>query len=177
MQRGHPVSLRSKLALLRLRGRKPDGPPPPSTRAIAAASAESPGGKPVINYQTVNDYLNGDKDNPTAAQIMGLARALKCPPAYLLPAYNDLTALTVFDRYPETREALRLVHDLGEAGASELLEAARLIRSRHGKDDLSVPEVPLLEESNEPPRPGRPRRRRLSFDEAAQRAVSDLEGP
>ncbi|WP_274558151.1 helix-turn-helix domain-containing protein [Streptomyces spiramyceticus] len=135
------------------------------------------GGKPAINYQSVNDYLNGDKDNPTASQIIALARAFDCPPAYLLPGYNDLTALTVLDKHPETREALRLVHDLGSVGAAELLEAAREIRLRYGKDDLEVPAVPRLEESDEPPRPGRPRRRRLSFTEAAQRAVSDLEGP
>ena len=128
-----------------------------------------------MTHQVINELLNGDKSNPTVAQLAGLARALDSPVAYLLPGYNGLTSLSVYEEHQDAREALRLVHDLGEDGVAELLEAAREIRRRHGHSDLTVPEVPdPLPTAAEPPRPGR--RRRLSFTEAAERAVSDLEG-
>ncbi|MEU2558474.1 hypothetical protein ABZ626_03865 [Streptomyces longispororuber] len=123
----------------------------------------------------MNDLLNGVKDNPTITQLGGLGRAFECPVAYLLPGYDDLTSLQVYEDRRDAREALRLIHDLGEAGAAELLKAAREIRLQHGHSDLNVSEVPdPLPLATEPPRPGR--RRRLSFSEAAERAVSDLEG-
>ncbi|MGW6238412.1 hypothetical protein [Streptomyces sp. NPDC055094] len=168
------VPLASKLALLLRRKVEADGKTP-STRAIAAATAEGPGEKPAMTHQVVNDLLNGVKTNPSISQLRGLARAFDCPVAYLLPSYNGLTSLSVYEKQQDAREALRLVHDLGEAGVAELLEAAREIRLRHGHSDLIVPEVPEpLPPVAEPRRPGR--RRRLSFTEAAERAVSDLEG-
>lgn len=171
---GPDIPLSSKLAVLVSRKRRADGKTP-STRDIAAATAESPGGKPAMTHQVVNELLNGVKSNPTSAQLGGLARALNSPVAYLLPGYNGLTSLSVYEEYQDAREALRLIHDLGDTGAAELLEAAREIRLRHGHSDLAVPEVPEpLPPAPEPPRPGR--RRRLSFAEAAERAVSDLEG-
>ncbi|MEU8968997.1 hypothetical protein AB0D11_06915 [Streptomyces monashensis] len=174
MPPGPDTPLANKLAVLLGRKRGADGKTP-STRAIAAATAETPGGKPAMTHQVVNDLLNGIKANPQVSQLLGLARAFDCPVAYLLPGYNGLTSLTVYEQQQDAREALRLVHDLGQAGAAELLEAAREIRSRHGRADLTVPEVPEpLPPAAEPPRPGR--RRRLSFTEAAERAVSDLEG-
>ncbi|MFI6050422.1 hypothetical protein ACIBCO_10055 [Streptomyces violascens] len=173
MSPGLDVPLSSKLALLIRRMRDRDGKAP-STRSIAAATAETPDGKPALTHQVVNDLLNGTKDNPSVNQVAGLARAFEAPIAYLLPGYNGLTSLGVYERQPAAREALRLIHDLGETGAAELLEAAREIRLRHNKSDLDIPEVPTLPETVEPPRPGR--RRRLSFTEAAERAVSDLEG-
>ncbi|GAA3304675.1 hypothetical protein GCM10020295_56430 [Streptomyces cinereospinus] len=174
MPPGPDTPLSSKLAVLLSRKRGADGRTP-SVRVIAAATAETPGGKPAMTHQVVNDLLNGTKANPTTSQLIGLARAFDCPVAYLLPGYNGLTSLAVYEEHQDVREALRLVHDLGQAGAAELLEAAREIRSRHGHSDLTVPEVPeSLPPATEPPRPGR--RRRLSFTEAAERAVSDLEG-
>ncbi|MGW4979804.1 hypothetical protein [Streptomyces mirabilis] len=174
MPLGPDTPLSSKLAVLLGRKLRADGKTP-STRDIADATAKTPGGKRTMTHQVVNDLLNGVKANPTIAQLMGLARAFESPVAYLLPGYNGLTSLSVYEEYPDAREALRLIHDLGEAGAAELLEAAREIRLRHGHSDLTVPEVPeTLPSVAEPPRPGR--RRRLSFTEAAERAVSDLEG-
>ncbi|MGW6395903.1 hypothetical protein ACWFR1_36605 [Streptomyces sp. NPDC055103] len=123
----------------------------------------------------MNEFLNGTKADPRVSQLLGLARAFETPVTYLLPGYNGLTSLSVYEEHQDAREALRLIHDLGQTGAAELLEAAREIRSQHGHSDLTVPEVPEpLPPVAEPPRPGR--RRRLSFEEAAQRAVSDLEG-
>ncbi|MEH0609108.1 MULTISPECIES: hypothetical protein [Streptomyces] len=174
MPHGPDIPLASKLAVLLSRKRGADGKTP-STRAIAAATAETPGGKPAMTHQVVNDLLNGIKTNPSTSQLLGLARAFDCPVAYLLPGYNGLTSLSVYEEQQDAREALRLVHDLGQAGVAELLEAAREIRARHGHSDLTVPEVPEPPPPvAEPPRPGR--RRRLSFTEAAERAVSDLEG-
>ncbi|WP_411142349.1 hypothetical protein [Streptomyces sp. x-80] len=174
MPPGSDVPLASKLALL-LRRKVEAAGKTPSTRTLAAATAEAPGEKPAMTHQVVNDLLNGVKSNPSTSQLQGLARAFECPVAYLLPGYNGLTSLSVYEEQQDAREALRLVHDLGEAGAAELLEAAREIRLRHGRSDLTVPEVPEpLPPVAEPPRPGR--RRRLSFAEAADRAVSDLEG-
>jgi transcriptional regulator with XRE-family HTH domain len=174
MPHGPDIPLASKLAVLLSRKRAADGKTP-STRAIAAATAETPGGKPAMTHQVVNDLLNGIKTNPSTSQLLGLARAFDCPVAYLLPGYNGLTSLSVYEEQQDAREALRLVHDLGQVGVAELLEAAREIRARHGRTDLTVPEVPEpLPPVAEPPRPGR--RRRLSFTEAAERAVSDLEG-
>lgn len=110
----------------------------------------------MMTHQVVNDLLNGVKANPSTAQLIGLARAFDCPVAYLLPGYNGLTSLSVYEEYPDAREALRLIHDLGEAGAAELLEAAREIRLRHGRSDLTVQEVPEpLPPAPEPARPGR----------------------
>lgn len=175
MPSGPDVPLASKLALLLRRKTEADGRTP-STRALAAATAEGPGEKPAMTHQVVNDLLNGVKSNPSISQLRGLARAFDCPVAFLLPGYNGLTSLSVYEEQQDVREALRLVHDLGAAGATELLEAAREIRLRHGRSDLTVPEVPEpIPPAAEPPRrPGR--RRRLSFTEAAERAVSDLEG-
>ncbi|MFI6464488.1 hypothetical protein [Streptomyces sp. NPDC050538] len=174
MPLGPDTPLSSKLAVLIGRKRRSDGKTL-SVRDIAAATAEAPGGKPAMTHQVVNDLLNGVKANPTVSQLAGLARALASPVAYLLPGYNGLTSLSVYEDCPDAREALRLIHDLGDAGAAELLEAAREIRLRHGRSDLAVPEVPEpIPPVPEPPRPGR--RRRLSFTEAAERAVSDLEG-
>lgn len=174
MPPGPFTPLASKLALLLRRKRGVDGKTP-STRTIAAATAEAPGQRPAMTHQVVNEILNGTKTDLKTSQLLGLARAFETPLPYLLPGYNGLTSLTVYEEYQDAREALRLIHDLGPSGAAELLEAAREIRSRHGHTDLTVPEVPEpLPAVAEPPRPGR--RRRLSFDEAAQRAVSDLEG-
>lgn len=174
MPSGPDIPLASKLALLLRRKVQAEGKTP-STRTLAAATAEQPGGKPAMTHQVVNDLLNGIKANPTITQLQGLARAFDCPVPYLLPGYNGLTSLSVYERQQDAREALRLIHDLGEGGAAELLEAAREIRLRHGCSDLTVPEVPEpAPPVAEPPRPGR--RRRLSFSEAAERAVSDLEG-
>jgi transcriptional regulator with XRE-family HTH domain len=174
MTPGPETPLSSKLAVLLNRKRRAEGRTP-STRTIAAATAETPGGKPAMTHQVVNDLLNGVKSDPKSSQLIGLARAFDAPAAYLLPGYNGLTSLTVYEKYKDAREALRLIHDLGEAGAAELLAAAREIRRRHGHSDLTVPEIPEpLPPAPEPPRPGR--RRRLSFTEAAERAVSDLEG-
>ncbi|MDH6214069.1 hypothetical protein [Streptomyces pseudovenezuelae] len=174
MPLGPDTPLSSKLAVLIGRKLRADGKTL-STRDIATCTAEPPGGKPAMTHQVVNDLLNGVKANPTVSQLIGLARALGSPVAYLLPSYNGLTSLSVYEDYPDAREALRLIHDLGDGGAAELLEAARAIRLRHGRSDLTVPEVPEpLLPFPQPPRPGR--RRRLSFTEAAERAVSDPEG-
>ncbi|MQY11424.1 hypothetical protein SRB5_15420 [Streptomyces sp. RB5] len=174
MPSGPEIPLASKLAILLDRKRGADGKIP-STRAIAAATAEVPGGRPAMTHQVVNDLLNGVKVNPSTSQLQGLARAFDCPVAFFLPGYNGLTSLSVYEEQQDAREALRLVHDLGQAGVTELLEAAREIRARHGRTDLTVPEVPeAIPPAAEPPRPGR--RRRLSFTEAAERAISDLEG-
>jgi len=170
---GSDIALSSKLAVLLRRKRGADGRIP-STRTIAAATAEAPGGKPAMTHQVVNDLLNGVKSNPQVSQMVGLARAFECPVAYLLPGYDGLTSLTVYEEQPDAREALRLIHDLGEAGAAELLKAAREIRRQHGDSESEIPEVPAPPPAVDRPRPGR--RRRLSFTEAAARAVADLEG-
>ncbi|WJV48863.1 hypothetical protein [Streptomyces flavofungini] len=174
MPPGSDIPLSSKLAHL-LRRKLGKNGRTPSTRALAAATAQTAGGKPAMTHQVINDLLNGVRENPTASQLVGLAKAFDCPIAYLLPGYNGLTSLSVYEGQQDARKALLLIHDLGEAGAAELLEAAREIRLRHGRSDLGVPEVPEPPPpAAETPRPGR--RRRLSFSEAAERAVSDLEG-
>lgn len=175
MSPGPSVPLAGKLALLLRREAAKTGGRIPSVRAVAAATAERPGAKPVMTYQVVNDLLNGVKSNPSTAQLIGLARALNCPPPYLLPGYDGLTSLSVYESQQHARAALRLIHDLGETGAAELLEAAREIRLRHGYADLTIPEVPpQLPLPPEPPRPGR--RRRLDVSEAARTAIADPEG-
>ncbi|MFF2402685.1 hypothetical protein [Streptomyces goshikiensis] len=167
------ISLASKLELLLRRAVGRTGKRP-SVRALEKGSAATPGGKPAMTHQVINDYINGEKTDPKTSQTLGLARAFDAPVAFFLPGYNGLTSLEVYERQTDAREALRLIHDLGEEGAAELLEAARAIRRQHGKTDTNIPEVPELPPMVEPPRPGR--RRRLSFTEAADRAVSDLEG-
>ncbi|WP_406738523.1 hypothetical protein OG365_24195 [Streptomyces sp. NBC_00853] len=167
------ISLASKLALL-LRRKIARTGQRPSVRTLERATAATPGGKPAMTHQVINDLLNDEKRDPKTSQLLGLARAFDAPVAFFLPRYNGLTSLEVYEASADAREALRLIHDLGDDGAAELLEAAREIRRRHGKTDTNIPEVPELPPTVEPPRPGR--RRRLSFTEAADRAVSDLEG-
>ncbi|MFJ3630838.1 hypothetical protein [Streptomyces sp. NPDC090112] len=173
MPSGPDIPLASKLALLLRRKAGRDGKSP-SLRALEAATAATPGGKPAMTHQVIADLLNGEKNDPKTSQTLGLARAFDAPVAFFLPGYNGLTSLEVYESQADAREALRLIHDLGETGAAELAEAARAIRKRHGQTDTNIPEVPELPPVVEPPRPGR--RRRLSFTEAADRAVSDLEG-
>ncbi|WP_406050878.1 hypothetical protein OG280_26055 [Streptomyces virginiae] len=175
MASGPDVTLASKLALLLRRIVDRTGQRP-SVRTLEKATAVTPGGKPAMTHQVINELLNDydGKRDPKASQLLGLARAFDAPVAFFLPGYNGLTSLEVYEAQADAREALRLIHDLGETGAAELAEAAREIRRRHGKTETNIPEVPELPAVVEPPRPGR--RRRLSFTEAAERAVSDLEG-
>ncbi|MFF7613559.1 hypothetical protein [Streptomyces lavendulae] len=173
MASGPDATLASKLAILLRRIVDRTGQRP-SVRTLEKATSATTGGKPAMTYQVINDLLNGEKRDPKTSQLLGLARAFDAPVAFFLPGYNGLTSLEVYEAQADAREALRLIHDLGEEGAAELLEAALAIRRRRGKTDTNIPEVPELPPMVEPPRPGR--RRRLSFTEAAERAVSDLEG-
>ncbi|MFJ3229888.1 hypothetical protein [Streptomyces sp. NPDC086787] len=174
MPSGPAIPLAIKLALLLRRKTATEGQVS-SVRVLADGTAQEPDGKPAMTYQVMNDLLNGVKSNPRVSQLQGLARTFQCPAAFLLPGYTGLTSLSVYEEHQDAREALRLIHDLGATGAAELLEAARAIRLRHGRSDLTVPEIPEpMPEVSASPRPGR--RRRLSLSEAAERAVSDLEG-
>src|SRR5689334_8779605 len=112
-ERHETLRLSAKLlALLRLR-RDQDGFVP-SAREVADATALPGQRKSSVSHGQVNGLMNGTSSNPTMSTVAALARALDAPPAFLLPgsAWDDLAALTVYEKSPEAREALRLMQDL-----------------------------------------------------------------
>lgn len=173
--RVQPLSLSAKLlALLRLR-RDPDGFTP-SARDIALATTQPVQRKSFLSHGQVNGLLNGTSSNPTSATITALAQALDTPSAFLLPGreWDDLAALTVYTERPEAREVLRLMQGLEVEDIAEITIKLQEIRGRRGLAE-DVPPIPSPPPGVDQPREGRPRRR-LSLNEAAERAADDLEG-
>ncbi|MGP8301963.1 hypothetical protein ACTPOK_29400 [Streptomyces inhibens] len=169
-----PLSLSAKLlALLRLR-RDPDGFTP-SARDIALATTQPGQRKPFLSHGQVNGLLNGTSSNPTSATTTALAQALDTPSAFLLPGreWDDLAALTVYRERPEARQALRLMQGLEVQDILEICTILRKARRRAGLPE-DVPAIPTPPPGVDQPREGRPRR--LSLNEAAERAADDLEG-
>ncbi|MFE7780582.1 hypothetical protein [Streptomyces nigrescens] len=161
------------MALLRLR-RDPEGFPP-SVRDIAEATTPAGQRKPAVSHGTVNGLVNGTNHNPRVSTLTALAQALDAPSAFLLPgpAWDDLTALTVYRERPEAREALRLMQGLEVQDILEICTMLREARHRAGLPE-DVPAIPTPPPGVDQPREGRPRR--LSLNEAAERAADDLEG-
>ncbi|MFJ9617875.1 hypothetical protein [Streptomyces noursei] len=173
--RRQPMSLASKLlTALRLR-RGPDGFIP-SARDVHLATAQPGQRKPLLSHGQVNGLMNGSSSNPTSATITALAQALDVPSAFLLPGqeWDDLAALTVYMQHPEARKVLRLMQGLEVQDLVEITIKLQQIRARRGLAE-DVPPIPSPPPGVDQPREGRPRRR-LSLNEAAQRAADDLEG-
>ncbi|WP_369258919.1 hypothetical protein [Streptomyces sp. R35] len=169
------MSLSAKLmALFRLR-RDPDGFIP-SAHDVAKATSKSRPGKPVVSHGQVNSLLNGSSCNPRSSTVTALSLALDAPAAFLLPGteWDDLTALTVYRQRPEAREVLRLMQDLEVQDIVEIKSMLRKMRREAGLSE-DVPALPPPPPGVDQPREGRPRRR-LSLNEAAERAAADLEG-
>ncbi len=168
------MSLSAKLlTLLRLR-RTPDGFTP-SARDIAQATT-TPEHTPVLSHGQVNSLLNGTSCNPRSSTVTALAQALDVPAAFLLPGpeWEDLTALTVYREHPEAREVLRLMKGVDMQDILEIITRLRGIRHHAGLPE-NVPALPPPPPGVDQPREGRPRRR-LSLNEAAEKAAADLEG-
>lgn len=168
-----PLSLGAKLlVLLRLR-RDPQGFIP-SAREVADSTkgAESRGS--ALSHATVNGLMNGTSTNPTSSTLVALADALGAPVPFLLPGWDDLTALTVFEESPGAREVLRLLQGLEMQDIEDIVKRLREVRRQRGLP-AEVPALPPPPAGVDQPRDGRPRRR-LSFNEAAERAADDLEG-
>ncbi|MER5639387.1 hypothetical protein ABT095_20820 [Kitasatospora sp. NPDC002227] len=166
-----PRSLAAKLDLLLRRLAARSGRVP-SVRELAARTAREDGGKPAVTHTVINDLLNGTKSNPPCTTIQAVAQAFEAPSAYLLPGWNDLASLTVYEHEERAREALRLVADLDSGALDELLAAAREIRERHAPGTAPAPEVPDVPPlAPEPTRPGRRRGGRRSDAEMAARAA------
>ena len=162
------------LTLLRLR-RDPDGFTP-SARDVAEATSTPGQRKPCLSHGQVNSLLNGSSCNPRSSSVTALAQALDAPAAFLLPGseWDDLTALTVYRERPEAREALRLMQDLEVQDIADTVSMLRKMRRNKGLPE-DVPAIPPPPPGVDQPREGRPRRR-LSLNEAAERAAADLEG-
>jgi transcriptional regulator with XRE-family HTH domain len=172
--RPQPLSLSAKLlALLRLR-RDPDGFTP-SAKDVAHATGAGQR-KPRLSHGQVNSLLNGTSSNPTSSTIAALAQALDAPAAFLLPGreWDDLAALTVFVERPEVREVIRLMQGVEVQVIDEIMTMLRESRRRAGLPE-DVPAIPPPPPGVDQPREGRPRRR-LSLEEAAERAADYLEG-
>lgn len=167
-----PASLHQKLTMLRRLLLTPTGKLP-SLRDLERNSADS-AGRPAISHSAIGKILDGSA--PGLDNVPAVARAFDCPAAYLLPGWDDLTALTVFEQHPAARQALRLLDGLDDGAADELLAAARAIRLSRGLDDEDVPEAPPLPPLPTVPADGRLRRRRLPMAQAAERAAEDLQG-
>ncbi|GAA2136974.1 hypothetical protein GCM10009760_16910 [Kitasatospora kazusensis] len=146
----------------------------PSVRELAARTAPAGTDKPAVSHPVINDLLNGTKSNPPCTTIQAVAQAFEAPSAYLLPGWNDLTSLTVYEQEQRAREALRLVAGLGSEALDELVAAAHEIRERHAPGAGPVPEVPDVPPlASEPTRPGRRRGGRRSDAEMAARAADN----
>ncbi|MFF7586719.1 hypothetical protein ACFZCK_04400 [Kitasatospora purpeofusca] len=166
-------TLASKLLLLLRLRRSPEGHIP-SARDVSNWSTEPGHLRPAVSHTQTNDLINGRNANPTSATLTALARALDAPAAFLLPGWNDLTALRVLHEHEAACEAVRHMDGLGVEDMARIVEAVKHIRRERGLP-ASVPKVPVPPAGVDQPRWGRPRRR-LSFAEAAQRAADDLEG-
>nr|BEK65774.1 hypothetical protein KPHV_30010 [Kitasatospora purpeofusca] len=162
-----PWTLATKLRFLhaRLTGKED---PPLSTRDLAARASDE-NGKPLITHTVIHATLAGTKTNPPASTLMGLSAVFGCPPAFLLPEYDDLASLEVYHQHEQAREALRLVAELGEAGAEGLLQAAQGMRAARGLDPTGGPPAPARDTAA-------PRRRRLSRTEAAKASRQEIRG-
>ena len=170
-----PLGLSAKLlAVLRLR-RDADGFIP-SARDISEATRQEGRRKPDLSHGQCNSLMNGTSSNPTTATVAALAQALGAPAAFLLPGpeWDDLTALTVYAERPEARQALRLMQGLEVQDILEISKKLREMR-RHAGLSEDVPPIPPPPPGVDQPREGRPRRR-LSTEEAAERAADYLEG-
>ncbi|WP_406303756.1 hypothetical protein OHA61_17140 [Streptomyces sp. NBC_00885] len=173
-KRSEQLSLRAKLlVLLRLR-RDPDGFTP-SARDVSVATTLEGQRKPRLSHAQVNSLMNGTSSNPTSSTVAALAQALDAPAAFLLPGaeWDDLAALTVYRERPEVREVLRLMQGLE---VQDILEICTMLREKRRRAGLSddVPAIPPPPPGVDQPRDGRPRR--LSLEEAAERAADYLEG-
>ncbi|MEU0839448.1 hypothetical protein ABZ370_08250 [Streptomyces sp. NPDC005962] len=167
-----PLSLGAKLlTLLRLR-RDAQGFTP-SARDITSATTPPDQRKPAVSHGQVSSLMNGTSSNPRSSTLDALARALGAPAAFLLPGWDDLTALTVYQETPEARETLRLMKDLDPQDIVEINTKLREVRARRGLS-TDVPAIPPPPPGVDQPREGRPRR--LSLHDAAERAADDLEG-
>jgi transcriptional regulator with XRE-family HTH domain len=167
-----PLSLSAKLlTLLRLR-RDAQGFTP-SARDITKATTPPDQRKPAISHGQISSLMNGSSTNPKASTLHILARALGAPAAFLLPGWDDLTALTVYEESPEARETLRLMKGLEPQDIAEINMKLREVRARRGLS-ADVPAIPPPPPGVDQPREGRPRR--LSLYDAAERAADDLEG-
>ncbi|MGW7572414.1 hypothetical protein [Streptomyces sp. NPDC054765] len=169
-----PLNLRSKLlALLRLR--RDAGGFTPSARDVSVATTPEGQRKPLLSHGQVNSLMNGTSSNPTASTVVALAAALDAPAAFLLPGeeWDDLAALTVYRERPEARQALRLMRGLEVQDILEICTMLREARRRAGLPE-DVSSIPAPPPGVDQPREGRPRR--LSLNEAAERAADDLEG-
>ncbi|MEU7638451.1 hypothetical protein AB0C11_20505 [Streptomyces sp. NPDC039016] len=170
-----PLTLGAKLMHLLRRRRDRDGFLP-STREVTAATVPPGHRKPTVSHNTFSSLMNGSSNNPTSATLVALSRALDAPSAFLMPGqeWDDLTALTVYQELPEAREALRLMQGLESQEIVEIINQLREARRQRGLAE-DVPPIPPPPPGVDQPREGRPRRR-LSLNEAAQRAADDLEG-
>lgn len=165
-----PKTLAEKLDLLvRLKS-------PPDRRMtmtdLARASAQADPAGAGLSHTTWNDLLRGVQTDPRLSTLVVIARTFDIPDAYLLPTCDNLTALSALERSTPLTAAVTAVADLGDEGASALLDAAQTIRQRMGAGP-TPPAVP----STAGTAPARRRRaKRLPWDQVGQRAERDLEG-
>jgi transcriptional regulator with XRE-family HTH domain len=148
------------------------GPAQPTPSISSRVGPAQPA--PLVSSSQVNQLISGRKTNPTTLTLMALAQAFNVPAPYLLPNWDDLTALCVIEKDPQAREVVRLLDGLEREDITAAIQYLREKREARGLP-LDVAEEPTPPAGVDRPRTGRPRRR-LSFDEAADRAADDLEG-
>jgi transcriptional regulator with XRE-family HTH domain len=164
------LTLAAKLKHL-VRRLSPDQPF--SERHLSAAVRELPGHTRGGSRTAINKLLRGIDDNPTVVTLMALAQVLGAPAPFLLPGWDDLTALSVLQRRPQAVEILRHLDGVPEADLRDLLEDIKKRRMELGLPQTVDPVHIDPHDQNETD-PHDPRRR--SPKDSARYAADSLEG-
>lgn len=144
-----------------------------STRKISAAIRALPGHTRGGSQAAINNLVRGLDDNPTVATVTALAQVLEAPPAFLLPGWDDLRALSVLQGNHLAVDIVRHLEGLPE---QELGDFLKHLKSR--RTELGLPansELIHIEQQTPEDSVTRDPRRR-SAEESAKYAADSLEG-
>ncbi|GAA0406314.1 hypothetical protein [Streptomyces luteireticuli] len=167
-------SLTAKLAHLLRRKPGADGEPL-SNRALADRIRAQPGyaGRGG-SHAAIHKLRVGTDNNPTVSTVDQLAQALEAPSAFLLPGWDDLEALTVFQQSAEARAIVRHLQQLPPEELAHILTYVQGRREELGlKKEVPPEEITPAHDSGDTA--ARFRRRRTR-EEAARYAADSLEG-
>lgn len=166
------LTLAAKLRHL-IRRRSPDPVQPLSPRKLSAAMKALPGHTRGGSPTAINNLTRGVDDNPTVATLIDLAQILEAPAPFLLPGWDDVRALAVFQGDPRVADILRHLEGLPRSDLDEFLERLKKRRVELGMPQDCDPE-PIEYHDIDPVDRADPRKR--SPEESARYAADSLEG-